>query len=651
MHAIPARARSARPGGSASLAPERRVQPLKTGSVPSTPASERIAQLQRALNGGPRAGQLGGLSRALQAPGGAAGPPVVQRVGGQTTGYDPDAIAKPAFKEDVKRLFAVARGINKLRKQVITKQNNDALGGLATDKEKGAQVKNVYALALTTVNLDVDWLTTVLTDDAKVAAALQGAKTLGFVDDPGIAAILQTVAELRTRLQIADGHILDLTWKVADGGEQPKARILVGADAFAPSAQADPTRGIHRPTFKKLGKDGQEYVKDDLGTYTRRYAYMEKSYHQVMAYKETGLLTGKTQDMLGAATGTNPALVNPLAFGDQHLTGPERALVQGQGPDADAPKRTLAYAHQWKGSGPGQRGLSLASTPKDEAVYGNAGDSFRSADGAKFTVDLAKVNPANNLLINHYSASSPTRTHLGGDASQFDRRLGGHYQYERSVIKNREIYLQQVTTEATLRANQMGLDFDVASQSFTRHRLGAQRAQLLALKAEFEAALQRARLDKPTAETARDQAQTASAAATRERDRYRGKFKATVPLGPGGARVNAFRHWDGVARAEAAKAETARQQVAECDSAIARLPGDIVACDRQLATLLGALPLAAGPGDTHASSGWSSGTSWAEGFKAGLAAKARGKSRAEKVGALFGTAYDPANKSKYAPYW
>ncbi|MGE3179442.1 MAG: hypothetical protein AB7O32_18365, partial [Vicinamibacterales bacterium] len=113
MHAIPARARSARPGGSASLSPER-AQPLKTGSFPSTPSSERIAQLQRALNGGPRTEQLGGLSRALQAPGGAAGPHVVQRVGGQTTGYDPDAIAKPAFKEDVKRLFAVARGINKL---------------------------------------------------------------------------------------------------------------------------------------------------------------------------------------------------------------------------------------------------------------------------------------------------------------------------------------------------------------------------------------------------------------------------------------------------------------------------------------------------------------------------------------------------------
>lgn len=207
--------------------------------------------------------------------------------------------------------------------------------------------------------------------------------------------------------------------------------------------------------YKKNGKDpgeGNEYIKDDFGNYIRRYAYMEKSIWQLMNFAENGIISGQTQSIKRAA-GEEIPKIDPLSVdnesfdaGDQYIA---KSLPTGKSGDPQTQgKIGIAYLHQWKGSGVRQRGVSLAATPKDNAVFGNAGESFRSDDGAKFKIDLAtvKVLDPDNLLLSHYHCKSPTRAaeiQAGGSGSDAPT-----YKYDASVIKNREFYLQYLPEQA-----------------------------------------------------------------------------------------------------------------------------------------------------------------------------------------------------------
>ena len=62
----------------------------------------------------------------------------------------------------------------------------------------------------------------------------------------------------------------------------------------------------------------------------------------------------------------------------------------------------VAVAHQMYGSLPEQRGVSLTSTPKVGVTYANTGGNFRTDDGFKLKIDLARV-PKTVLFLNHYA--------------------------------------------------------------------------------------------------------------------------------------------------------------------------------------------------------------------------------------------------------
>ena len=301
---------------------------------------------------------------------------VVQRVGGQTSVYDPSSIIKPAFKEAVKQLFSMARKLNKIKKNIITTENNTKLSNLS-DKAKGKQAKGSYALGLTTVNLDPQWLSNILTENIIVNNILAKAKDLSIIEDKDRGPIIKAIAELNAKIEVKidEKKILDKTWKEEEGGTRPEAKILVGKAAFVKKTNKDEKSGIHRDIYKNLGKEegsNNEYVLDDFGNYTRRYAHMEKGYHQWMAFKEKGFLTGKTQDLSGAATGTSAENVDPTDFENQYLTKAEKGIRKKflalKDDNPTNRKIALAYMHQWKGSGPGQRGLSLTSTSKEDAI-------------------------------------------------------------------------------------------------------------------------------------------------------------------------------------------------------------------------------------------------------------------------------------------
>ena len=102
--------------------------------------------------------------------------------------------------------------------------------------------------------------------------------------------------------------------------------------------------------------------------------------------------------------------------------------------------------HQWTGSGTTQRGLSLTSTPRENAVYGNAGESFREATGVRIKIDLLKV-PKNVVLLNHYASGGikDKTAKVNPDlVTSSDVYKTG---YRASVIKNRELYLERLEAD------------------------------------------------------------------------------------------------------------------------------------------------------------------------------------------------------------
>ncbi len=64
----------------------------------------------------------------------------------------------------------------------------------------------------------------------------------------------------------------------------------------------------------------------------------------------------------------------------------------------------MAFVHQYWGSGSQQRGLSLTSTSKPGATIGNCGDNFRTNNGVRIKIDLARIptEEDNPMLLNHY---------------------------------------------------------------------------------------------------------------------------------------------------------------------------------------------------------------------------------------------------------
>ncbi|MGQ3014146.1 MAG: eCIS core domain-containing protein [Flavobacteriales bacterium] len=585
---------------------------------------------------------------------------VAQRVGGAKVAFNPDSIAKAEFREAVQKLFDTAREINKLRKKVTTDKNNTALADPVTNKAK--QVKDTYGGELAGINLDAAWIAKILTR-AGIEAELTKLVTANVIDAAKKTALLVVIDELITKLSISGSNIVDKTWKAEDGGVQPTTPILSGKDAFVKIVDKG-DGGIERDVYKKLGKkDGEnnQYVLDDFGNHTRRYAYMEKSYHQWMAYKEQGFLTGKTQSLMGAATGVSPDRVDPADFDRQHLTTAERDYRDSVPEGPGKSKKVLAHLHQWKGSGPGQRGLSLTSTAKDEAIYGNQGESFRSDDGAKFKIDLSKVK-ADNILINHYHAASPTRAGLGTKGARpapQDGRIDGHYQYERSVIKNRELYLQTLTPEAVvgIELHNAGMDIDRDSAIFKAQKAKALANGPIEQDIEKQEAIVSTQQAKVNAATAVVTAKTAEKARITP---LKTSAAAKVIQFPSGGKkqwskefnksLDKHDYWVHMQQKYSTQETACTDAITVANAEIAAAQSLITAANTEILRLKATLNAAPDAADgAHAKAGWDAGKATNAGYKDGLAAKARAGARLNKVRELFQAAY--ADKDKHLPYW
>jgi hypothetical protein len=215
--------------------------------------------------------------------------------------------------------------------------------------------------------------------------------------------------------------------------------IQRGDNAFTPAAGPQSTV---RPIYHKRGKAmgaNNEYVQDDMGVFTRRYAYLEKNKHQYRDLLNYGVLEGRwPRDQVVKNRSRPYNQINP-ALHDKVWGLPNRArFTHGY---------QLAYVHQELGSGPQQRGVSATTTPVHE-VFSNQGKSFRTDDGVRIQVDLAKVPKGSATepeFVNHYAyqARKNARGVIGGYAIIGDEPRGfDHYKW--SVKKNREVFLKTV---------------------------------------------------------------------------------------------------------------------------------------------------------------------------------------------------------------
>ncbi|WKL50481.1 DUF4157 domain-containing protein [Flavobacterium pectinovorum] len=605
---------------------------------------------------------------------------VAQLVGGNKAGYNPDTIVQPGFKLAVKILFATARDLNKIRKKIAGKKNNTKLGSIAENK-KGSQVKNVYALELANINLDAQWLHKMVTDKPHVDNLLKTAKDEAIIAEGEISPITEKVKESDEKVEInpAEEKILDKSWVEKVGETRPEAKILTGSALFIKKTEIkDAGPGIYRDIYKKLGKedgDHNEYVLDDLGTHTRRFAYMEKSYYQWMAYMEKKFLTGKKQDLVGAATGVSALDVDPTDFEAQGMMIDEKNIFN----KIVKPNKTkknlriaLAHMHQWKGSGPGQRGLSLTSTDKDEAVYGNSGEPFKTDDGAKFKIDLAKTNPANNILVNHYANDSKTRANLPGSEEDLNGKLGvgkKKYQYERSVIKNRELYLRNLTPDAviSITPHTAGMVVDRDSAIYNKSRQDAidhgkeQRGvdEWTAYKKVKKAELDKATQDEASAEVEKATALEQKRNAAIQKNNYKGNFNKYWLEGFDN-KISYYKAWESYETCYANQATTQTKNIQKLQKIIQDLDPILVKCDEQIRIFTSRLKVKPDEANLHASRGWATGEAYTKGYSEGLVAiKGKSFTKDTAIKKIFDEAYKDASykaenknyKEKHSPYW
>ncbi len=263
-----------------------------------------------------------------------------------------------------------------------------------------------------------------------------------------------------------EGDTADIKHKKS--GEVVAALVLIPRkDQFKLAAK--PGAGDRTVLAKTRGNPslGATHVVDTAGVATRRFAYFETSRQQLMAALETdtSAFRGRFARYRRAMNVTNPSDILSIPQDDTEL-----AAIYGRKPGPMTLDQ-MAHLHQYQGNEHQQRGVSLTSTPKREIVS-NEGGTFRSHDGVRIKVDLSLV-PKDVILLNHYSEggvgdrlaelesagtpgvpgmhlSKPLATDEEKQAADKARAEGREpvkrpgYNYQRSVAKNRELFLSRL---------------------------------------------------------------------------------------------------------------------------------------------------------------------------------------------------------------
>ncbi|SEN04454.1 DUF4157 domain-containing protein [Nitrosomonas marina] len=226
------------------------------------------------------------------------------------------------------------------------------------------------------------------------------------------------------------------------------ADLRKGGNAYV-SVQHQPTPNQPRQVYHKKGledlrtSDGsqKEYVKDSRGAMTRRYAYVEKNYYQMMEFFMAGHMTGRFQQYMLAGAERKPGVHK---FTTQMIENVPLVQPNTQTQMSDT---QVAVAHQMYGSLPEQRGVSLTATPKVGVTYANTGGNFRTDEGFKLKIDLARV-PEDILLLNHYAEGGVSDMNQPDYSTMQSHKPNPYnYKYKESAAHARELFLAHIRPE------------------------------------------------------------------------------------------------------------------------------------------------------------------------------------------------------------
>ena len=254
-------------------------------------------------------------------------------------------------------------------------------------------------------------------------------------------------------VKIKENKIVVVTAGKAEGEtETVIGEVITEPDTlYVKSAEVQETE---RETFKKQNpleeNSEKEYIKDTRGIYTRRYAYHEMNYHQMVDFIMSGELTGRYQMFMSAGEAANTS--------PQKIAHPQNKQAVSKREDVETQDLTweeVAVLHQWKGSGPYQSGVSLTSTSREQ-VRSNKGELFKSKGGFRIKIDLAKV-AAEVPIVNDYATGGVSQ-----NASATTKTRPNNYIFPESATKNRELYIERVKKEWVVEVVHHG-DSDVAT--------------------------------------------------------------------------------------------------------------------------------------------------------------------------------------------
>ena len=384
-----------------------------------------------------------------------SGKALVQRVGGQKIGFDLTAPTDATIKAGQDLLVAQWR-------QIRQTEHDLKVGTERTDVEAGAQELIAHRArqkerdAYRTTNPTATKTVVDTAFPVKPAGRTGGGFSKYYYDKLTGRSRTRQLPLLQTGSAFGDARlIIDVaTGAIQYRPDPTQAYVTIGtlkkgSDAFKVKTPTTPSSGTQRDVLEKhgvstdLSNEAKEYVKDTRGVVTRRYAYVEKNYWQMMEFFMTGRHEGRFQSFMKAAGEPNPSLFEARQ--------PEVDIVRGA-PTASTTgtltKKQLAVAHQKLGSGPQQRGVSLTSTPKVGATYVNTGENFRTDRGFRLKIDLALIPPppAGPLLINHYSHGGVIDKPTKYDTTR-ERGKASKYPYLESALHARELYLEYLKPE------------------------------------------------------------------------------------------------------------------------------------------------------------------------------------------------------------
>lgn len=339
------------------------------------------------------------------------------------------------FLKDIRKALQDLKAAERITKASLELEKNNKMDSLTDDDARHAYLFKDYVPNLRKIGITED--------KVKLAfSAYRDTVNKAFASSPGV-----------NNYEVQWFGKKDLTQLVlkkkgwGNAAPVPLFSLIYGDLAYEPVVVATTARTVYKRKVADLGEDfkkadNNQYVKDNRGVYTRRYAYGAKTIKGCKILKSGQPLVGKYARKVNSDIYKVDA---DLQKNFPTLAGSSKLKLE-----------EMLHVNQELGSGIHQRGICLASTSK--LVHGNKGEAFlQPGESVLVKVDLARVDPK-IALYNLYSQPAQVLT-IGMNRVREVKKNNVVIRTEKydadesklhtdtSTAKNRELFLEYLLWE------------------------------------------------------------------------------------------------------------------------------------------------------------------------------------------------------------